>query len=318
MIDFTYWHALLLLPLPLLMWRLAAPIRPQQGLQVPDRLAQLLAAASASDAAAGRYRLVRSAPIAAGWCALVLALAGPVTNVGELRPASGRDLLLAIDLSASMRERDVWIDGAQVDRYSAVVRMAGEFINGRVGDRVGLIVFADESYLLAPLSFDVAAVSGFLQQVRVGLPGRKTAVGDAIALAVKTLQNQPAESRVVILLSDGDGNAGVLSEAAASRLALSNQVRIHTIGFGRSDNGGADQARQAVLRSLADATGGSHYIAESSSALRQVYRQLDQLEPTESPHDKQLLRRAWVFELLSFALLMLALLTWQDMRRMLL
>ena len=116
-----------------------------------------------------------------------------------MKEASGRDLLLALDLSASMEARDVELDGRRVDRFTAIKALAGAFIRGREGDRVGLIVFGEETYLVAPLTYDVQAVEGFLDEVTIGMPGRKTAIGNAIGLAIRTLKKQPASSRVLIL-----------------------------------------------------------------------------------------------------------------------
>ena len=254
-----------------------------------------------------------------GWLALVLALAAPVTRGDPLREASGRDLLLALDLSASMEARDVELDGRRVDRFTAIKALAGAFIRGREGDRVGLIVFGEETYLVAPLTYDVQAVEGFLDEVTIGMPGRKTAIGNAIGLAIKTLESQPASSRVLILLSDGDSNAGDLGPKTAAGFARDHHVTIHTIGFGRAAmQGYASETagdEYAGLKEVAETTGGRHFLARTTDALKDVYAELDLLEPTEATAGGRYTERDWVRELLALALSMLLALTLFDRRR---
>ena len=219
MIELIRPWALLLLPLPLVAWRVLPSALPLSGLALPDRLATFLETQRPGDKSAGLLQRLPLVLAAIGWLALVLALAAPVTRGDPLQESSGRDLLLALDLSASMEARDVELDGRRVDRFTAIKALAGSFIQGREGDRVGLIVFGEETYLVAPLTYDVQAVEGFLDELTIGMPGRKTAIGNAIGLAIKTLEQQPASSRVLILLSDGDSNAGDLGPKTAADFA---------------------------------------------------------------------------------------------------
>ena len=126
-------------------------------------------------------------------------------------PQSGRDLMLAVDLSGSMRMEDFDINGQRVDRLTALKWIAGDFIERRKGDRIGLILFGTHAYLQTPLTFDLPTVKQLLNEAAVGLAGNETAIGDAIGLAVKQLRDSPQESRVLILLTDGNSNAGVLT-----------------------------------------------------------------------------------------------------------
>jgi Ca-activated chloride channel family protein len=313
MIELIRPEALLLLPFPLLAWWLLPATRPSSTLVLTERLALFLADFK-RDLRSGT--LSKRMPLAIaiiGWIALVMALAAPVTKGDPLQAASGRDLLLALDLSASMEARDVELDGRRVDRFTAIRSLAGSFIRGREGDRVGLIVFGEKTYLVAPLTYDVQAVEGFLDELTIGMPGRKTAIGNAIGLAIRTLEQQPASSRVLILLSDGDSNAGDLGPKAAADFARSHNVTIHTIGFGRlamqgyaSDTAGNEYAG---LREVAEVTGGRHFLARTTEALRDVYAELDLLEPTEAEAGGRHAERDWVRELLMVAILALALLT---------
>ena len=319
MIELIRPWALLLLPLPLLAWRLLPIAAPLSALTLPDRLATFLTAWRHTGPSAGMSRQLPLVLAGIGWLVLVLALAAPVTRGDPLQEASGRDLLLALDLSASMEARDVELDGRRVDRFTAIKALAGAFIRGREGDRVGLIVFGEETYLVAPLTYDVQAVEGFLDEVTIGMPGRKTAIGNAIGLAIRTLDKQPADSRVLILLSDGDSNAGDLGPKSAAEFAKNHNVTIHTIGFGRVAMQGyaSDTAGDAYagLKDVAEITGGRHFLARTTDALRDVYAELDLLEPTEAAAGGRYAERDWVRELLLVALLMLAVLTLIDRRR---
>ncbi|MEZ5931105.1 MAG: VWA domain-containing protein [Alphaproteobacteria bacterium] len=318
MVELIRPWALFLLPLPLLAWQILPAHPPRAALLVPDRLAGFLHAMSRAKLGAGAARRLPLAVAALGWLALVLALAAPVTKGDPLHEATGRDLLLALDLSASMEARDVELDGRRVDRFTAIKALAGAFIRGREGDRVGLIVFGEETYLVAPLTYDVQAVEGFLDEVTIGMPGRKTAIGNAIGLAIRTLEAQPASSRVLILLSDGDSNAGSLGPKTAAEFATEHHVTIHTIGFGKvSTEGYASETASddyAGLKDVAEITGGRHFLARTTDALRSVYAELDLLEPTEASAGGRYAERDWVTELLVVALLALAALTVLDRR----
>ncbi|MGI9510389.1 MAG: VWA domain-containing protein [Geminicoccaceae bacterium] len=319
MIELVRPWALALLPLPLIAWYLLPAAAPLTALTLPDRLATFMMAGRDGGGGSGLSRRLPIALAAIGWIALVLALAAPVTKGDPLQEASGRDLLLALDLSASMEARDVELDGRRVDRFTAIKALAGAFIRGREGDRVGLIVFGEETYLVAPLTYDVQAVEGFLDEVTIGMPGRKTAIGNAIGLAIRTLEAQPASTRILILLSDGDSNAGDLGPKAAADFARTHHVTIHTIGFGRvAMQGYASETagdEYAGLKEVAEITGGRHFLARTTDALRDVYTELDRLEPTEAAAGGRHAERDWVRELLLVALLALLALTLVDRRR---
>lgn len=311
MIDFLRAWAFILLPLPWIAWKLLPQIAAQTSLIVPEQIWKLLIGLKEDHGSSLRMRRLRLALASLGWLTLVLAFAAPLTEDQPLQRSSGRDLLLALDLSASMTVKDVVLDGRKVDRFTAVKSLAAEFIKRREGDRVGLIVFADHTYLVAPLTFDVNAVSGFLDEVVVGLPGRKTAIGDAIGLSIKTLQDQPLAARVIVLLSDGDSNAGIIVPTAAARLAVDHNIRVHTIGFHGTE---AKNTTYKSLQDLAKLTGGSHHIAATTEALSRVYSELDELEPTETESEGQRVERDWVQELLVISMLSLFSLTIFDLR----
>jgi len=168
MIEFLRPWAFVLLPLPFLAWRMLPLLAARTSLIVPERVLRQLTGLNDPRQTSLRMQRFRLWLASIGWILLVAALAAPITADKPLKRSSGRDLLLAVDLSASMTVKDVTLDGRQVDRFTAVKSLAAEFIRRREGDRVGLIVFADQTYLVAPLTFDVNAVSAFLDEVVVG------------------------------------------------------------------------------------------------------------------------------------------------------
>ena len=234
---------------------------------------------------------MRSALALLGWALLVFACARPQwLGAPEDVPRSGRDLLLAVDTSGSMSIEDMQLAGAASPRFSAIQAIAADFIHRRNGDRVGLILFGTRAYLLVPLTFDLKTVGKQLSDATIGLAGRETAIGDALGLGVKRLRDRPQDQRVLILLTDGVNTAGELDPRKAIELAAANQVRVYTIGVGaealrvnslfgsRVVNPSAD-LDEAMLKRMAEATGGRYFRARNSDELAEIYRAIDQLEP---------------------------------------
>jgi len=212
---------------------------------------------------------------------------------------SGRDLMLAVDLSGSMEVKDFVINNKTVDRLTAIKWVAGDFINRRAGDRLGLILFGTQAYLQTPLTFDRKTVATLLDEAVIGLAGDNTAIGDAIGLGVKRLKNQEVNSRVLILLTDGANTAGEVTPLKAAELAAEHQLKIYTIGIGademlvRSFFGShkvnpSQDLDEATLTAIAEKTGGVYFRARNTDELEKIYRLLDQLEPVEK--DKQYFR----------------------------
>ena len=178
-------YAALAAPLPLLVAWLAPPARATGALRLPF----YEAAATWSDGGAGRARSLRVLLAAMAWLALVLAACRPqwIGDPVDL-PLTGRDLMLSVDVSGSMRLKDMQIGSRNVSRLYAVKQIAGEFVARRRGDRVGLLLFGSQPYVVSPLTFDRNTVRQILQESEVGLAGRQTAIGDAIGLALKHLR----------------------------------------------------------------------------------------------------------------------------------
>lgn len=226
------------------------------------------------------------------WLLLLLAAARPQwLGPPEDIPRSGRDLLLAVDTSGSMSIEDMQLGGAPVPRFAAIQAIASDFVQRRAGDRVGLILFGSRAYLMVPLTFDLKTVGTQLMQSAIGLAGRETAIGDALALAVKRLRERPQPQRVVVLLTDGVNTAGELDPEKAIELAAANHVRVYTIGIGadamrvnslfgsRVVNPSAD-LDEAMLTRMAEKTGGRYFRARNSEELADIYRSIDKLEPS--------------------------------------
>ena len=219
------------------------------------------------------------------WMLLVVAAARPqwLGEPIEL-PNSGRDLMLALDLSGSMQIEDMQVGSALVSRIEAVKAIASDFTERRSGDRVGLILFGTKAYVQAPLTFDVKTVTQFIREAQLGFAGEDTAIGDALGLAIKRLRERPADSRVLILLTDGQDTASTVDPMEASALAAEMNVRVYTIGISRRLGSRANvsgEVDEALLNAVAQATGGKYFRARNPKELQSIYSILDELEPVE-------------------------------------
>jgi Ca-activated chloride channel family protein len=224
------------------------------------------------------------------WILLVIAAARP-QFIGEpvQLPVSGRDLLLAVDISGSMDEQDMVLVDKVATRLTAVKIVAGNFIERREGDRLGLILFGDQAYLQTPLTFDRKTTNIQLREAAIGLAGKRTAIGDAIGLAVKRLRDQSQENRVLILLTDGANTAGSVDPQKAADIAASEGVRIYTIGVGADERVvrslfgqrrvANNELDEPALRAIAEKTGGRYFRARDIAGLEQIYQLLDEYEP---------------------------------------
>ena len=284
-----------LLPLPWLVYRFVPPARREDAaLLVP--FYRQLPGASGAQRDDSQMRLGRLVILILIWLALLLACARPQWIGDPISlPASGRDLLLAVDISGSMETADMNWKGEQFQRVTVVKAVVGDFVERRRSDRLGLILFGTRAYLQAPLTFDRATVKQLLQEAQLGFAGEKTAIGDAIGLAVKRLRERPDSSRVLILLTDGANTAGQVTPLKAAELAAKAGIRIHTIGVGADEmvvpgifgNFGARRVNpsadldEETLAGIATQTGGQYFRARDPADLQAIYAQLDQLEPVE-------------------------------------
>ncbi|MBK1644650.1 BatB protein [Thiocapsa imhoffii] len=287
MLTLAWPWVLLALPLPRLVMGLPrAREEESAALRVPAEL--LASAAPNAGCAVSRARPSPRLWLALlTWALLVVAAARPEWVGDPINlPIAGRDILLAIDISGSMEQADFELNGRPVSRIALVKAVAARFIERREHDRMGLILFGSRAHLLTPLTFDRDTVASMLSEAVVGLAGRETAIGDAIALAVKRLRDEPEDNRVLILLTDGANNAGHIEPLAAAQLAADAGVRIYTIGMGNGALAGrwgparADFDPESLER-IAELTGGRFFAAQARGELEQIYTELDRLEPSE-------------------------------------
>ena len=206
---------------------------------------------------------------------------------------SGRDLLIALDLSGSMQVTDMTLNGQTANRLDAAKSVLSDFIQERRGDRIGIIVFGTKAYLQAPLSFDTKTINQLVQETQIGFAGEQTAIGDAIGLGIKRLEDRPSDQKVLILMTDGANTAGRVQPLQAAAFAATQNVRVHTIGIGadsmivqgffgpKAVNPSSD-LDETLLRNIAAQTGGEYFRAKSTDELRAIYQTLDALEPTPS------------------------------------
>jgi Ca-activated chloride channel homolog len=302
------WMALLL-PLPWILLRMRRAAAPGgSALYLPFAASVPMPAATAT-LPVGVLTL-----LAAAWALLVLAAMRPQWLGQPLPvPTNGRQIMLAIDCSGSMASQDM--GGAS--RLEIVQIIAGRFIEQRQGDQIGLILFGTRPYLQAPLTTDISTVHKFLNEAVVGIAGPQTAIGDAIGLAIKELRRRertsgaPTHQSVLVLLTDGGNDAGVIPPLEAARLAAQVGLRIFTIGVGAAEQqslfgltAGNSDLDVGLLKKIASITGGEFFRATDPQALQAVYRRINELEPTAG--HKQWLRPAaeWFTWPLSLALLL--------------
>ncbi len=223
------------------------------------------------------------------WILLVIAASAP-RWVGEPRPLQreGRNIMIALDLSGSMEVDDMLLHGRPVSRLAVVKRAAIQFVKSRAGDRIGLILFGSKAYLLTPLTYDRQTVLDRIQDATVGLAGKTTAIGDALGLSVKRLQDVPAKGRIIILLTDGVNNAGLLDPLPAAELAKQDDIKVYTIGLGAStptygmdpfiQMGPMADLDEKTLKKIAQMTGGRYFRATDPQSLNQVYETINRIE----------------------------------------
>ncbi len=289
--NLAYPWLLVLLPLPILL-RIVLPAQAKSedaAIRVPFYARISRFGTSRAVSSSSQLKMLVMVLI---WILLVIAAARPqwLGEPIEL-PVEGRNLMLAVDVSGSMQETDMVLDGEYQDRLTIVKNIVAQFIEKRVGDRVGLILFGDNAYIQAPLSFDRRTVNTLVDESEIGIAGKKTAIGDAIGLAVKRLREIDSEDKVLVLLTDGENTAGSVDPEQAGKIAADAGLKIYTIGvgadeayrrsfFGRTQrynpSAGLDEK---TLQQIAAVTGAKYFRARSTKELDQIYQEIDKLEP---------------------------------------
>ncbi|MFY0665664.1 MAG: VWA domain-containing protein [Natronospirillum sp.] len=236
---------------------------------------------------------IRTFLLALAWILFVVALMRPtVPGDSVQQPLSGRQLMLVVDLSQSMSIADMAMNGRRANRLDVLKSVLQDFIANRTGDQLGLTVFGTQAYLVLPVTPDLNIVSEMIDDMRIGMAGNRTALGEGLAIGVAHLvdNQQPDSERVLVVLSDGAQNEGNIAPMEAAQWAADYGVRIHSIGFGLGPSRDGNMLGPAGLSSadldeptliaVAEQTGGRYFRAESTAQLQDIYRTIDRLEPT--------------------------------------
>ncbi len=313
-LEFIWLWAAWFWPLPLIVRLLPAVDQSSQALRVPffERIKEL--------PKSGLSKGKNIKPLLLGgliWSLIILAALRPQWVGDPLNlPVSGRSVMLAVDLSGSMKQTDLELQGELVTRLAVVKSVLRPFIERRKGDRLGLILFGDQAYLQTPLTFDRETLRQMLEESELGLAGQRTAIGNAIGLAVKRMRKLPDKEKVMVLLTDGQNTAGEVSPEDAGRLAKEIGLRIHTIGigadeawvrafFGKQKINPSAELDEAMLQSIASQTGGTYFRARSTEELEKIYSMIDNIEPLEIEKEVFRPRKALFIWPLSFAIIIL-------------
>jgi Ca-activated chloride channel homolog len=282
------WWLLLLLLLPLLM-----RVRRRQS-PPALRYPVLEAVRAVGPGRRVRWRWLLPALRAVGVVLLVVALARPQLGKAATQIyTQGIDIMLAVDVSGSMLSEDFQLDGQRANRLDAVKAVVRKFLDRRPGDRVGLVLFAARPYTQAPLTLDHGWLMKNLERAHIGMIEDGTAVGSALATAVNRLEASDAKSKIVILLTDGQSNAGKVPPLTAAETAKTLGYRVYTIGAGTRGSAPFPQTDafgrrvyvslpvdidEDTLRRIADTTGGRYFRATDTASLEQIYDEIDKLE----------------------------------------
>jgi len=325
MIELAHPWALALLALPLAM-RLLPPYKESRdSIRVPffDKLVELSEQRPETGATILQRDRTQHFLVAFMWLCLVLSAAKPEwVGPPVEQQKSGRDLMIAVDLSGSMETRDFTLpDGGSVDRLEAVKYVLAELAGQRASDRLGLIVFGNAPYLQSPFTDDHQVWSQLLAETEIGMAGQSTAYGDAIGLAIKLFRESDSDNRVLIMLTDGNDTGSMVPPVDAAKVAATQGIRIYTIAIGDPASLGEEALDTETIRRVSEVTGGSDFQALDQRQLAAAYRDIGELEPelyeTISFRPRQSLH--WVPVSVALGLYLVyhslgALLTWRGMR----
>jgi Ca-activated chloride channel family protein len=224
---------------------------------------------------------------------ITLALARPQSGRSQSkRSTDGIDIMLVADASGSMNALDFVIDGKRQNRLSVVAKAMSEFVKARTEDRLGLVVFGTYAYALAPLTLDHDVILQLIDNMKVGMAGETTAIGDALGVASNRLKDLTSKSKIIILMTDGVSDAGTLNPSEAAQAAQAIGIKIYTVGVGSEGDVpiktpyGYQNVRipidEKILKEIADMTGGKYFRATDTDALFNIYHTIDSLEKTTS------------------------------------
>ena len=285
----------LLLPLPYVLRRMLKPVAENDDAGVQALRVPFYQSVEAFTLSGTRLKQRKTMwPLILAWILCICAGARPVWfGNASLVPQTGRHIVLTLDVSESMTVQDFDVNGREMNRLDVVKLLADDFLQKRTGDELSLVIFGNEAYTYTPLTRDTQTVRQLLGEIDIGIAGNLTAIGDALALSVANVSKLPAESRVVILLSDGTSNAGSVSVDESLKLARKLGVKVYTLGIGAETqniqdffgfvqrvNASADLDEE-TLRHIAQQTGGQYFRAKTTADLKEIYDTINKLEPVE-------------------------------------
>lgn len=330
-LSFVWPWLLALLPVPWLINRLVKPVPKQHSPllapQIISRVEAELPEESLVEVNQTNQRMSLLALLI--WFSLIAALTRPVLYLDSTPfQISGKEIILAVDLSGSMQKEDMYLEGDEVNRLVAVKSVVSEFINRRQGDRMGLVVFGTQAFLQSPLTYDLETVKTLLNETEIGMAGKNTAIGDSIGLTLKHFKENKLDteitSAVLILLTDGSNTAGVVDPMEAAVKAKEMGLKIYTVGVGKvKSRTGLDRFLASrsdmdieALTEIAQTTGGQFFQANDTEQLAEIYQHINQLESVEHEIFSYRLRTELYYWPLAFAFIFSLLLAWQQLRRM--
>lgn len=305
MIEFKWLHLIFLLPLPLVISLLIyikrllvnnlnnsdhALLKTNHGLQIP--FYHDLIKITANSTGNKKFQSLKILNLftllkALLWFSLVLAVMRPVWLDEPIAlPTPTHDIIMAIDISGSMQAHDM-SGRYQITRLDVVKQIGHQFIEQRKQDRIGLVFFGSSAFVSSPLTLDQESLHNFLEKTQIGFAGQKTAIGDALGLAIKKLESAKTNKNnngFIILLSDGSNNSGKVDPIEAAKIATKHHIKIYTIGIGKSSNDPVDLITgmaldEKTLKEIAKLTDGIYFHATSKQALASIYNQINSLEP---------------------------------------
>lgn len=306
--EFLWAWALIFLPLPWIVRRFVVPAAQNQTPLLAPHLVRRLSGQVGQNVVQNNS-FIRGMPplLLLIWILLVVAAMRPVWFLTPTSfNATGRDMMLAVDLSGSMEKTDMRLGAQEVDRLTSVKAVVSEFIEKRQGDRMGLVVFGSQAFLQSPLSYDLKTVNTLLQETEIGMAGNNTAIGDAIGLTLKHLKKTRQQNTVLILLTDGSNTDGAVQPLDAAKQAKQMGLKIYTIGIGQADTGSIDRflfgggrdMDVVTLKKIAKITGGQFFLAADTEQLNEVYQIINTLEASEHQiHQYRLREELYVWPL---------------------
>ncbi|WP_037079926.1 VWA domain-containing protein [Rhizobium sp. CCGE 510] len=286
MYELAFPWLLLALPVPLIVWWvLPAHRETSASIRLPffDKVAEAAGVTPSAGSVVSRRALPQTLVEGAAWCLVVLALARPELVEPPIeKNEPQRDILLALDLSQSMETKDFRLSGGEIEaRVDAVRAVVSDFVARRPGDRIGLVVFGDAPYPLAPFTLDHALVRDMIDGLLPGMAGPRTAMGDTLGLAIRMFEKTTVPEKVLVVLTDGNDTASKMPPLKAAEIAATKGIVVHTVGIGDPEATGEDKLDASTLQEIATKTGGRYFFGGDADQLAGIYKTLDEITPED-------------------------------------